>query len=185
MSRRKGPVGQSVGCRGAVGCPPRHSIERVSLDSPLPGGDIWVELTTDELSMAKVSEWVVRPDCGAFVVFVGTVRDHSEGRNGVIELEYEAYAAQAEPRLVAIASQAASRWTALGRIAIHHRTGTLRLSDYSVMIAVSAAHRGDAFDAAEYCIDTLKRTIPIWKREKWSEGEDWGLDAREIGEVGR
>ena len=77
-----------------------------------------------------------------------------------------------------------STWPGVGRVAIHHRTGTLHPTECSVMIAVSASHRGDAFDAAQHCIDTLKRTVPIWKREKWTEGDDWGLDAHEIDEVG-
>jgi molybdopterin synthase catalytic subunit len=154
------------------------------VDSPRTTDDIWVELTTEELSVSKLSEWVVRPDCGAFVVFAGTVRDHSQERSGVTELEYEAYATQVEPRLAAIAAEASTKWGGVGRVAIHHRTGILRPEECSVLIAVSAAHRGEAFRAAEYCIDTLKRTVPIWKREKWSSGEDWGLDARDIDEVG-
>jgi molybdopterin synthase catalytic subunit len=155
------------------------------VDSPRTTGDIWVKLTGEGLSISELSEWVVRPDCGAFVVFAGTVRDHSQERSGVTELEYEAYASQVEPRLAAIAAEASTKWSGVGRVAIHHRTGTLRPEECSVLIAVSAAHRGEAFQAAEYCIDTLKRTVPIWKREKWSGGEDWGLDARDIDEVGR
>jgi molybdopterin synthase catalytic subunit len=126
---------------------------------------------------------VARPDCGAVVVFGGTVRDHAEGRPGVSELEYEAYSAQVEPRLEAIAAEARRQWPQLGRIALLHRTGTLAVGEYSVLVAVSAAHRGDAFDAARYCIDTLKRTVPIWKRERWDGGEDWGLDSHEVAEV--
>jgi molybdopterin synthase catalytic subunit len=143
-----------------------------------------VELTTGELSIAEISGWAVLPECGALVVFSGTVRDHSEGRSGVSELEYEAYAGQVEPRLLAIADEARVRWPGIGRVAIRHRTGTLGPCESSVMVAVSAAHRGEAFAAAQYCIDTLKRTVPIWKREKWSEGEDWGLDATDVEEVG-
>jgi molybdopterin synthase catalytic subunit len=134
--------------------------------------------------MDRAASWVRRGDCGAIVVFGGTVRDHADGRPGVSELEYEAYASQVEPRLAAIASQARDRWTGLGRIAIWHRTGTLEVGECSVIVGVSAAHRGEAFEAARYCIDTLKHTVPIWKRERWAGGEDWGLDAHDVAEVG-
>jgi molybdopterin synthase catalytic subunit len=119
------------------------------------------------------------------VVFGGTVRDHAEGRPGVVELEYEAYVDQVKPRLVAIAREAQSRWAGVGRVAMWHRTGVLSVTECSVLVAVSAAHRADAFEAARFCIDTLKSTVPIWKRERWAGGEGWGLDAREITEIDR
>jgi molybdopterin synthase catalytic subunit len=145
--------------------------------------DVWVALTTDPLSLEQAAAWVTRADCGAVVVFAGTVRDHAAGRPGVVELEYEAYAAHVEPRLAAIAAEARARWESLGRLALWHRTGTLTVSECSVVVAVSAAHRGEAFDAARFCIDTLKATVPIWKRERWAHGEDWGQDAHEIMEI--
>lgn len=134
--------------------------------------------------MERAATWATLPECGAIVVFGGTVRDHAEGRPGVTELEYEAYSAQVEPRLAAIARQAASRWPGVGRVALWHRTGNLAVTECSVVVAVSAAHRGDAFDAARFCIDTLKNTVPIWKRERWADGEDWGQDAHDIAEIG-
>ena len=146
-------------------------------------GEDWVSLTSDELSMDSAAKWVTRPDCGAVVVFGGTVRDNAEGRPGVVELEYEAYASQVEPRLGAIAGSARERWPALGRVALWHRTGPLQVTECSVVVAVSAPHRGDAFDAARYCIDTLKQTVPIWKRERWDGGDDWGVDAHDVEEV--
>jgi molybdopterin synthase catalytic subunit len=149
-----------------------------------PDQDTWVALTTEPLSYGRAAEWVTRPDCGAVVVFGGTVRDHAEGRPGVTELEYEAYTAQVEPRLAAIATEARERWPSVGRLALWHRTGVLQVTDCSVIVAASAGHRGEAFDAARFCIDTLKRTMPIWKRERWSGGDDWGLDAHAIAEVG-
>ena len=140
-------------------------------------------MTTSELSLDRASQWVQLDDCGAVVVFAGTVRDHAEGRPGVSELEYEAYTGQVEPRLAAIAEQARKRWPGIGRIAIWHRTGTLAVGESSVIVAVSAGHRGEAFEAARYCIDTVKTTVPIWKRERWDGGEDWGLDAHDVAEV--
>jgi molybdopterin synthase catalytic subunit len=148
------------------------------------GEDVWVALTTVELSLEKAAKWVTRPDCGAVVAFAGTVRDHAEGRPGVSELEYEAYASQVEPRLEAVATEARRRWPGVGRLVLWHRTGVLAVTESSVIVAASATHRGDAFDAARYCIDTLKHTVPIWKRERWAGGNDWGLDAHEVAEVG-
>ena len=141
-------------------------------------------LTTAPLPVERAADWVVCPDCGAVVTFAGTVRDHAEGREGVDELEYEAYDAQVEPRLRQIAEEASVRWPGVGRVVIWHRSGTLAVGEISVAVAVSAAHRGDAFDAARYCIDTVKTTVPIWKRERWAGGEDWGLDAHDVAEVG-
>jgi molybdopterin synthase catalytic subunit len=154
-------------------------------EQPPAGEDVWVALTRAPLSIERASAWAVRPDCGAVVVFAGTVRDHAEGRPGVDELEYEAYAGQVEPRLQAIADDARRRWPEVGRVVIWHRTGTLAVTESSVVVTVSAAHRGDAFEAARYCIDTVKTTVPIWKRERWAGGEGWGTDAHDIAEVGR
>jgi molybdopterin synthase catalytic subunit len=150
---------------------------------PATDAVIWVALTGDELSMDRATRWVERPDCGAVVVFGGTVRDHAEGRAGVDELEYEAYDSQVEPRLLRIAEEARTRWP-VGRVAIWHRRGVLAVGEYSVVVAVSAGHRGEAFEAARYCIDTVKQSVPIWKRERWQGGEDWGLDAHDVAEVG-
>ncbi|CAN5587964.1 molybdenum cofactor biosynthesis protein MoaE [soil metagenome] len=148
-----------------------------------PGDDTWVLLGEAPLDVAGTWAWAVRPDCGAVVVFTGTVRDHAEGRPGVSQLVYEAYAEQTEPRLDAIATEARRRWPGVGRIALHHRIGELLVEEASVVVAVSSPHRGEAFDAARWCIDTLKATVPIWKRETWAGGEDWGLDGTAVEEV--
>jgi molybdopterin synthase catalytic subunit len=146
-------------------------------------GDDWLALTVDELPVAAAYDWAVRPDCGAVVLFSGTVRDHAEGRGGVTHLDYEAYESQVEPRLVAIAADMRTRWPELGRVVIVHRVGRLLLGESSVVVAVSSPHRADAFEAARYGIDTLKATVPIWKRESWETGEGWGLGARDISDV--
>jgi len=138
----------------------------------------WVGLTEDVLPVGTVADWAVLPSCGAVVTFTGTARDHAEGRPGVTGLEYEAYESQVEPRFRAIADEARRRWPELGRVAILHRTGPVAIGEASVVVAASAAHRGEAFDAARWCIDSLKETAPIWKRETWEGGESWGLDAR-------
>lgn len=148
-----------------------------------PEGERWVRLTSDQLELGRAWQWVSCPQAGAVVVFAGTVRDHAEGRPGVIEVEYEAYLTQVEPRLEAIEASARKSWPELARVLLWHRFGTLGVGEVSVLVAVSAPHRAEAFAAARYCIDTLKKTVPIWKRERWSGGEDWGLDASELSEL--
>lgn len=143
----------------------------------------WVGLTEEPLPVGAAADWVVRPDCGGVVVFSGTVRDHAEGRPGVSLLEYEAYAGQVEPRLAAIAAAARSRWPDVGRLVLLHRAGPLAVGESSVVVAASAPHRDEAFDAARFLIDTLKSTVPIWKKEVWDGGEDWGLDAHAVADV--
>ena len=73
----------------------------------------------------------------------------------------------------------------MGRVVIWHRIGTLSVGESSIVVAASAAHRSEAFEAARYCIDTVKTSVPIWKRERWDGGEDWGVDAHDVAEVGR
>lgn len=149
----------------------------------MPSGDVWVGLLRDVLPIADVHEWAVVPSCGAVALFTGTVRDHAPGRDGVTELAYEAYDEAVEPRLRAIADEVRVRWPSVGRVAMLHRTGALSVTEAAVVVAVSAGHRDVAFDAARYCIDTLKSTVPIWKKETWDGGSAWGTDAQPIEAV--
>jgi molybdopterin synthase catalytic subunit len=150
---------------------------------PTPDADDWVALTAEDLDVAAATGWVARPDCGAVVVFSGLVRDHAEGTVDVTHIDYEAWAEQVEPRLAAVAAEARTRWPDLGRVVLWHREGTVALSESSVVVAVSAPHRGAAFAAAEFCIDTLKATVPIWKKEHWAGGSSWARAAQHITEV--
>ena len=83
-----------------------------------------------------------------------------------------------------MAAEARARWPVVGRIALLHRTGVVDVGDAAVVVAVSAPHRAEAFEAARFCIDTLKRSVPIWKRETWAGGESWGLEAQHIVDAG-
>ena len=152
---------------------------------PPYGRDDWVGVTADILPIGAAADFVVRPDCGATVVFTGVVRDHSDGRPGVTSLEYEAYDEEGTPRLAAIAAEARSRWRTVGRLALLHRTGLLAVGEASVVVAASAPHRDEAFDAARFCIAPLKAPAPIWKREAWEGGEDWSACAHPVAEVPR
>ena len=148
---------------------------------PMPTqGDEWFELTTAALPVGSVHDWAVQPDCGAVALFSGVVRDHADGRNDVVSLEYEAYESAVIPVFERIAAETRSRFPESRRIAILHRTGTLGLSESSVVVAVSSAHRAVAFDAARFAIDALKESAPIWKKENWSGGSDWGTGAHEV-----
>ncbi len=150
-----------------------------------PSGRDWVGLTPLPLPIDAATAWAMTPGSGAVVCFTGIVRDHSEGRDGVTGLTYEAYEEEATRRLAEVADDARQRWPAVDRIALLHRVGELALSEASVVVVVSAPHRGDAFEAARYCIDTLKETVPIWKREHWADGSEWAANAQPVRPVGR
>jgi molybdopterin synthase catalytic subunit len=145
--------------------------------------DDWVGLSAEPIPVGRAVAWAERPHCGAVVLFTGTVRDHAEGRPGVSALEYEAYSEEVLPRLSTIVAEARRRWADLGRVAVVHRVGSLSVGETSVLIAVSAPHRAEAFEAARFCIDTVKTTVPIWKRETWEGGSDWALCSHPVDEV--
>jgi molybdopterin synthase catalytic subunit len=134
--------------------------------------DIRVALKDDPLDTAALLAEVGRPDAGATALFLGTARDHSDGKDGVTHLEYDAYREHVEASLMTIADEAAREWPVLS-IAVEHRVGEVEVGQPSVAVAVSTAHRGDAFEAARYIIDELKKRAPIWKREHWPGGAEW------------
>ena len=150
---------------------------------PPASGD-WITVAEDPLPVDAATGWATTPGSGAVVVFLGVVRDHAEGRDGVTGLTYEAYEAEAVERLRAVADEARTRWPVIDRVALLHRTGELTLSEASVVVVVSSPHRAEAFEAARFCIDTLKETVPIWKREHWEGGSDWGTGAHSVRAVG-
>jgi molybdopterin synthase catalytic subunit len=130
-----------------------------------------LRLTTEPIVLDELLSAVADPRAGAVVVFIGVTRDNNEGRR-VERLEYEAYAGMAESELEKIVVEARERWPVVG-IAVVHRTGVVPIGGASVAIAVSAAHRGDAFTAARFTIDRLKEVVPIWKKEFFAGGAVW------------
>lgn len=140
----------------------------------------WTALSSTPLPVGLVVDWAVRDDCGALVLFNGTTRDHAGDRQGVIRLEYEAYEEPTLRCLEEIGETARKRWPTLGRIALLHRVGVVELGESAVLVAVSSPHRAEAFEAARFCIDTMKKSAPIWKHETWEGGSDWGTDANDI-----
>ena len=106
---------------------------------------------------------------GAIVVMSGMVRDNTDGR-AVSYLEYQAYEPMALEVFKQIAAQIRQQWTDVTRVVIHHRTGKLLIGEISVLVVVGCPHRGEAFEACQYAIDTLKHNAPIWKKEHWEDG---------------
>ena len=154
------------------------SHREFSLDS-----NVWLEITATRLDVGAVYDWSVTDTCGAVVLFSGTVRNHSEGRTGVHTLSYEAFEEEVIPKCHEIVSEMKNQWSDLGRIALIHRVGDLKLGESSVLVVVSAPHRPEAFEAARFGIDALKATVPIWKREAWATGSDWALGAQHVTTV--
>ncbi len=136
------------------------------------GQQIRVTVGSDPIDVGPLVSEVARPDSGATVVFLGTVRDHSAAHTEVSHLEYEVFAELVEPKITEIIDDAAGRWPILGAV-VEHRSGTVNLGETSVAVVVSTAHRDDAFAAARFIIDELKTKAPIWKKEHWPGGSEW------------
>ena len=130
-----------------------------------------LRVTDEPLSIDEAYAAVRRDDCGAVALFVGTVRNHHDGK-AVRELSYTAFREMAEKEFAKIAAEAKERWE-IGEVAIAHRTGRLAIGEASVVIAVSAPHRGAAFDGCRHAIEALKKVAPIWKEEFTETGKTW------------
>jgi MoaE-MoaD fusion protein len=146
-----------------------HDGDEVAVIPPVSGGAF--RISADPLDLGAVVAEAASDEAGAVATFVGTVRRSSRGRD-VNYLEYEAFAEMAEPMLARLADELTAKH-GLCKVAIHHRIGRVEIGEASVVIAVSAAHRGAALDACREAIDTLKTTIPLWKKEVYAGGEEW------------
>jgi molybdopterin synthase catalytic subunit/molybdopterin converting factor small subunit len=146
-----------------------HDGDEVAVIPPVSGGAFRISDAPLDLSAAAAE--VASDEAGAVATFVGTVRRGSRGRD-VLYLEYEAFAEMAEPMLARLADELIAKHQ-LCKVAIHHRTGRVEIGEASVVIAVSAAHRAAALEACHEAIDTLKSTIPLWKKEVYAGGEEW------------
>ena len=123
------------------------------------------------IELDELVAYVTDPEAGAIATFIGTTRNHNEGRR-VIALDYEAYPEMAEKELARIGADAEKQWP-ICRMAIVHRLGPVQIGDASVIIAVSSAHRDAAFAACRFAIEEIKKTVPIWKKEVFEGGEVW------------
>jgi molybdopterin synthase catalytic subunit len=133
--------------------------------------NIQIEISGEPLNIRSCIDWVMSPQSGGIDVFIGTVRDATKSKK-VVRLEFEAYEPMALKEMQKIAEQAFAKWP-VQKLLIHHRIGVLEVGEVPVIIAVSCAHRDAAFEACRYVIDTLKQTVPIWKKEIFEDGEVW------------
>ena len=142
-----------------------------------------IEIGYDELDPKSITDRVKRDAAGAVVTFLGTTRDHTGDRR-VLFLEYEAYRPMADQELARVAEEMGERWDLAG-VAIAHRLGRLEVGEASLVVAVSAAHRKDAFEACHYSVDRIKQIVPIWKKEFFEGGEVWVGSQREFDPLGQ
>jgi len=162
--------------------PPEHRLrdgDELALIPPVSGGaracpepvEGLFEITASVLEPERLVTQVRKDESGAVVLFYGVVRNENMGRR-VLYLEYDAYPEMAEKVMRQIAGEAMERWP-LSDIAMQHRTGRLEIGETSLLIAVSSAHRKEAFEAGQYLVDRFKEVVPIWKKEVWEGGEVW------------
>lgn len=167
-------VVNAINAHYAPGETPLHDGDELVFIPPTGGGSPMepvIQLTREPLDRAALIARVSDPGVGGIVVFEGVVRDNARGKK-VRYLEYEVYEEMAHLQIREIIAQAQQRW-GVERIALAHRFGRLEIGEASVIIVVASPHRAEAFDACRYLIDTLKTTVPIWKKEVASDGSSW------------
>jgi molybdopterin synthase catalytic subunit len=130
------------------------------------------EITREPIDKLGLERRLLTSAAGAVVTFDGVVRDHNQGRR-VVSLQYEAYEPMAVKEMRRIGAEVRERWPEVERLGVIHRFGELKISESSVVIVVTSAHRRVAFEACRYAIDRLKQTVPIWKKEIFEDGEEW------------
>ena len=130
-----------------------------------------IQISSSPLSQESCVDFVRNDGAGGLAVFIGTVRNKTQGKK-VRKLEFESYEPMAIKEMEKIAHAVAEKWKAFA-VSIHHRIGVLQIGEVPVIIAVSTPHRKEAFAACQYAIDTLKETVPIWKKEIFEDGEVW------------
>jgi len=144
--------------------------------------DTWILLTAKPLAVDAVAAFLRDERAGAINLFLGTTRQWTRGRE-TMNLEYEAYEGMAVEEMQRIAREAVKRWP-VEKVAVHHRTGVVRVAESSVLIGLSTPHRADSFEATRFLIDSLKETVPIWKRERYTNGEvEWVRGSGRGGEA--
>lgn len=136
------------------------------------GKQFMIEITSQPIDTAAVLASVQSDQAGAAVLFVGSTRQFTNGRE-TLKLEYECYETMAIKKMTEILDQATGKWN-IETCSIVHRVGTVGLGEASIAVAVSSPHRADSFEAARWLVDTLKTEVPIWKRENWADGsQEW------------
>lgn len=158
--------------------------DEVALIPPVSGGSPRILVTDDPLEPGDFTEAVRAGSSGAVLTFLGTTRDHNDGRR-VTLLEYEAYRPMADGKLAQVAAEMAERWE-LDGVAIGHRLGRVDIGEISLVVAASSPHRAAAFEAVGFAVDRIKQIVPIWKKEHFEGGEVWigSQDGREFSPLG-
>jgi molybdopterin synthase catalytic subunit len=129
------------------------------------------EITDKPIDVHKIIKAVESDDAGALNVFIGTVRSKTSGKK-VVRLDYEAYEPMAKKEIEKIVQLATKKW-GIKKWAVSHRVGTLTVGEVAVVVAISTAHRKESFEACQFIINSLKQTVPIWKKEIFEDGEEW------------
>ena len=147
--------------------------DRLAVLPPVSGGadDEVIEITREPIDIPGLRARLLAGEAGALVIYDGVARNNTKGRRTRF-LEYEGYEAMALKTMAQIAAEAHERWP-INRVGIIHRLGRIEISESSVVIVITSAHRGVAFEACRYCIDRLKKIVPIWKKEYFEDGEVW------------
>jgi molybdopterin synthase catalytic subunit len=140
-----------------------------------------IRLQQEPIDYQALTEQVRSVQCGAVCLFLGTVREMTEGQR-TLALDYEAYPGMAEKMLAQVEAETRQRWP-VEQMALVHRLGHLELGDVSVAVAVSCPHRAQAFEACRYAIDRLKEMVPIWKKENWADGRTEWVHPQESGQA--
>jgi MoaE-MoaD fusion protein len=148
---------------------PLREGDDVALIPPVSGGEDLFEVTREPLDPARLTAAVRRDESGAVVLFHGVARNNSGGRR-VVALEYDAYPEMAARKLREVAEEVRAQFEITG-IAVQHRIGRLAIGDVSLLVAVSSAHRREAFEACQHAVDRIKQTVPVWKKEIWEDGD--------------
>lgn len=140
----------------------------------------WVAVSDSSLDASELTAWATRPECGAVVTFSGNARTTSTTGHEIVELVYDSEVPLAESRIREVLAVARERWPQVVAIAIHHRIGTVKVTEPAVVVVVSSPHRRESFEAAEFCIDAVKSSVPMWKREVWEGGSAWSAEGKAI-----
>jgi molybdopterin synthase catalytic subunit len=150
----------------------RDGVEVALIPPVSGGGESLFRVTTDVLDAQELAAIVRRDEAGAIALFYGVVRNNSEGRD-VERLEYEAYEPMALRKLREVAAETKTRFPEISEVGAWHRTGTLEIGETSLLVAVSSAHREEAFAACHWAVDRIKEVVPVWKKEHWRGGAAW------------
>jgi molybdopterin synthase catalytic subunit/molybdopterin converting factor small subunit len=164
-------IAVSVNAEYATRAQVLHEGDEVGLLPPVSGGADFVGLTKEPIPSEEMIAAVKQGEDGAVVVFDGIVRDNTRGRS-TLHLDYEAYEEMAAKQMEDLAAEARRRF-GVRQVTLIHRLGRLMVGETSVLIVVASAHRAQAFDACRWLIDTLKKTVPIWKKETFADGAVW------------